>query len=51
MTGIAFLQNSPNGLASRCVPSYFDLFIDHKENEKEVNEVLESVPGKVSVAK
>lgn len=24
--GIAFLQNSPNGLASRCVPAFFDLF-------------------------
>lgn len=25
--GIAFLQNSPNGLASRCVPTFFDLFL------------------------
>ncbi len=24
--GIAFLQNSPNGLASRCVPTFFDLY-------------------------
>jgi len=26
--GIAFLQNSPNGLASRCVPTFFDLFLE-----------------------
>jgi len=26
--GIAFLQNSPNGLASRCVPAFFDLFLE-----------------------
>jgi len=26
--GIAFLQNSPNGLASKCVPAFFDLFFD-----------------------
>jgi len=26
--GIAFLQNSPNGLASRCVPTFFDLLFD-----------------------
>ncbi len=24
--GVAFLQNSPNGLASRCVPTFFDLY-------------------------
>jgi beta-lactamase class C len=26
--GIAFLQNSPNGLASRCVPAFFDLYFE-----------------------
>jgi beta-lactamase class C len=26
--GIAFLQNSPNGLASRCVPTFFDLLFE-----------------------
>lgn len=26
--GIAFLQNSPNGLASRCVPTFFDLYLE-----------------------
>ncbi len=26
--GIAFLQNSPNGLASRCVPTFFDLYFE-----------------------
>ncbi|MCK4747845.1 MAG: beta-lactamase family protein, partial [Bacteroidales bacterium] len=50
MTGIAFLQNSPNGLASRSIPSFFDLFIDYEETEKMVNEVLDSAPGKVSIA-
>ena len=25
--GVAFLQNSPNGLASRCVPTFFDLYL------------------------
>jgi beta-lactamase class C len=27
-TGIAFLQNSPNGVASRCVPTFFNLLLD-----------------------
>jgi beta-lactamase class C len=27
--GIAFLQNSPNGLASKCVPAFFDLIIEN----------------------
>jgi beta-lactamase class C len=27
--GIAFLQNSPNGLASKCVPTFFDLLLDN----------------------
>lgn len=27
-TGIAFLQNSPNGVASRCVPTFFNLFFE-----------------------
>jgi beta-lactamase class C len=27
--GIAFLQNSPNGLASKCVPTFFDLLFDN----------------------
>jgi len=26
--GIAFLQNSPNNLASRCVPAFMDLFLE-----------------------
>jgi beta-lactamase class C len=26
--GIAFLQNSPNNLASRCVPTFMDLFLE-----------------------
>jgi len=26
--GIAFMQNSPNNLASRCVPSFMDLFLE-----------------------
>jgi len=26
--GIAFLQNSPNGLASQCVPAFLDLFFE-----------------------
>lgn len=26
--GIAFLQNSPNGLASKCVPAFLDLFFE-----------------------
>ncbi len=26
--GIAFLQNSPNGLASRCVPAFFDFLLE-----------------------
>lgn len=26
--GIAFLQNSPNGLASQCVPTFLDLFFE-----------------------
>jgi len=26
--GIAFLQNSPNGLASRCVPTFFDNYFE-----------------------
>jgi beta-lactamase class C len=29
--GIAFLQNSPNSLASRVVPSFFDRYFDHKD--------------------
>lgn len=27
-TGLAFLQNSPNGIASRCVPTFFNLFFE-----------------------
>ncbi len=27
-TGLAFLQNSPNGVASRCVPTFFNLLLD-----------------------
>lgn len=29
--GIAFLQNSPNSLASKVVPRFFDLYFDHQE--------------------
>ena len=29
--GIAFLQNSPNNLASKCVPRFFDLYFDYLE--------------------
>jgi beta-lactamase class C len=29
--GIAFLQNSPNDLASKVVPRFFDLYFDHQE--------------------
>ncbi|MCP4312860.1 MAG: beta-lactamase family protein [Bacteroidetes bacterium] len=29
--GIAFLQNSPNNLASKVVPQFFDLWFDHQE--------------------
>jgi beta-lactamase class C len=28
--GIAFLQNSPNDLASKCVPTFFDLMFDNQ---------------------
>jgi beta-lactamase class C len=27
--GIAFLQNSPTNLASKCIPRFFDLYFDH----------------------
>ncbi|MFO7670972.1 MAG: serine hydrolase domain-containing protein [Bacteroidales bacterium] len=29
--GIAFMQNSPNDLASKVVPRFFDLYFDHQE--------------------
>jgi len=29
--GVAFIQNSPNGLASKCVPTFFDLMFDQEE--------------------
>ena len=29
--GIAFMQNSPNSLASKVVPRFFDLYFDHQE--------------------
>lgn len=31
--GIAFLQNSPNGLASRCVPAFMDLLFEHLDTD------------------
>jgi beta-lactamase class C len=31
--GFAFLQNSPNSLASRVVPLFFDEYFDHQEGE------------------
>ena len=30
--GIAFLQNSPNSLASKVVPRFFDLYFDHQDS-------------------
>ncbi len=30
--GIAFMENSPNDLASKVVPRFFDLYFDHQEN-------------------
>ena len=33
--GIAFLQNSPNGLASQCVPTFLDLFFEYLDSEAE----------------
>ena len=33
--GIAFLQNSPNSLASKVVPQFFDLYFDHLESQQE----------------
>ena len=29
--GVAFIQNSPNGLASKCVPTFFDLMFDQEQ--------------------
>ena len=29
--GIAFLQNSPNGLASKCVPNFFDRYFEYAD--------------------
>ena len=29
--GIAFLQNSPNSLASKAIPRFFDFYFDHRE--------------------
>lgn len=29
--GVAFLQNSPNSLASKVVPRFFDLYFDHQD--------------------
>ena len=34
--GIAFLQNSPNGLASQSVPSFFDLFFQTVDGETDL---------------
>ncbi len=39
--GIVFLQNSPNNLASKVVPRFFDLYLDH----------LEDISGTESVTK
>jgi beta-lactamase class C len=50
-TGIAFMSNSPNGLASRCVPAFFDRIIDFVEVERAVKEVIDSAPGRVNVAR
>ena len=33
--GVAFLQNSPNGLASQCVPAFLDLFFEYLDSETE----------------
>ncbi len=29
--GVAFIQNSPNGLASKCVPTFFDMMFDQEQ--------------------
>ena len=34
--GIAFLQNSPNGLASQCVPAFLDLFFERLDADSEM---------------
>jgi beta-lactamase class C len=34
--GIAFLQNSPNGLASQCVPTFIDLFFEQLDANREL---------------
>lgn len=34
--GIAFLQNSPNGLASRFVPTFMDLYFDQQDSAREM---------------
>ncbi len=35
--GIAFLQNSPNGLASQCVPMFLDLFFEYLDSKTELS--------------
>lgn len=38
--GIAFLQNSPNGLASQCVPAFLDLYFEQRERESQPSAAL-----------
>lgn len=45
--GIAFLQNSPNGLASKCVPAFFDRCFDASDpgnSEEAKSTVSTSIP-------
>jgi len=39
--GIVFLQNSPNNLASKVVPRFFDLYLDHQEEENSLESTSE----------
>ena len=47
--GFAFMQNSPNGLASRVTPELFDRIVEYREAEKALQEVLDSAPGKAII--
>ncbi len=43
--GIAFLQNSPNGLASKSVPAFFDLFFEYEDSQAEQDAAVEIEPS------
>ena len=45
--GFAFMQNSPNGLASRVTPEFFDRIVDYREAEKAMQEALLQLPDKM----